>query len=109
MATFLGTDENFAYYSVTLKNIETINFQWGLIASTSTSPRYRSEYSRDRMFEWDGTSNSGTNTDISNYSSFNVVTTIITETIPLSANDKLYIRGKELDNITSRFVFIDSI
>ena len=43
------------------------------------------------MFEWD-VSDFGTNTNISDYSSFSVFTTIITETIPLTANDKLYIR-----------------
>ena len=44
------------------------------------------------MFEWD-VSDFGTNTNISDYSSFSVFTTIITETIPLTANDKLYLRN----------------
>lgn len=93
VATFLGTDENFAYYTGTLKEPEMMDFQWGLMPATSTSFRYKSEYSTDRMFEWNGTNYSGTNTNISDYSSFSVVTTIITETIPLTANDKLYLRN----------------
>ena len=109
VATFLGTDENFAYYVGTPEEPKKMRFQWGLMPATSDFLNYESNYSKDRMFEWNGTDYSGTNTNISDYSSFSVVTTIITETIPLTANDKLYIRGTEIGNITSRFVFINSI
>ena len=93
VATFLGTDENFAYYVGTLEEPDMMRFRWGLMSATSDFLKYRSKASTDRMFEWNGTRNSGTNTNISDYSSFSIVTTIITETIPLSANDKLYLRN----------------
>ena len=93
VATFLGTDENFAYYVGTLKSEGPMRFKWGLMKATSTSFDYESNYSTGRMFKWNGSRFSGTNTNISDYSSFNIVTTIITETIPLTANDKLYLRN----------------
>ena len=92
-ATFLRTDENFAYYVGTLEEPDMMDFQWGFIRSGHPFPDYVSNSSTDRMFEWNGMDNSGSNTDISNYSSFVVVTTTITETISLSANDKLYLRN----------------
>ena len=93
VATFLGTDENFAYYVGTLKEPEIMDFQWCFMKSGRPFPLEKSKSSTDRMFEWDGMGYSGSNTDISKYSSFNVVTTIITETITLSVNDKLYLRN----------------
>ena len=93
IATFLGTDENFAYYVGTPKESGKMRFKWGLMQPTSTSFMFESRYSTGRMFEWDGDYLTGTNTNISDYSSFNIVTTIITETIPLTANDKLYLRN----------------
>ena len=93
VATFLGTDENFAYYTGTLEDPGNMRFNWGLMPATDNFFEYESKQSRDRMFEWNGRMFSGKNTNISDYSSFSVVTTIITETIPLTANDKLYLRN----------------
>ena len=94
VATFLGTDENFAYYVGTLKESGIMNFNWGLMG-TGPLFKYKSKQSTGRMFEWNVKPLGGTNknTNISDYSSFSVVTTIITETIPLTANDKLYLRN----------------
>ena len=95
VATFLGTDEKFAYYTGTLEKPENMKFQWGLMSATSTLFNYKSNQSTGRMFEWNVKPLGGTNknTNISDYSSFSVVNTIITETIPLTANDKLYLRN----------------
>ena len=92
-ATFLGTDENFAYYVGTLENTGMMDFQWCFMEPGMSFPLEQSNNSTDRMFEWDGTDYSGTNTNISDYSSFNVTSITITETIPLSVNDKLYLRN----------------
>lgn len=107
-ATLLSTDSNYAYYACELTNgvqEGRTKQQWFIMyGGSGASYRYRgraltiNEYN-PFMVEWDGSNNNGTAvTDTSSYGSIQQTTTVVTETIPLNANEKLYIRGKGVSN-----------